>query len=326
MFRNVLTLCFFLSSAAARSQHLARSLLNVTDYLSNLNDPGAVAASNVNGRPGVEAAFEYGTPFLKTSKLICDVNAAKEDTGAPKFVHMVVGDLGNVEMLPSYAYAMRVDYDATGALGPAAKVLMDQWNGKFGGRLQASLDQIPDAVSAKEESMANQGKSHILLGKAYTAPNIDPSRVIFTGGTSENIDVVSSGGIYFSHMNYAYKAIMQEAKKAGSSGSTPHSLVMPVLAGGSTYNPKYVIDKDVLVFFAANVMTHDLMKYDSNINDIYLVLPDEPDNVMAMCKYCQYRTLTPIADIGKGLCTLAREQSGASIVSMLFVMLAAAWW
>jgi len=337
MLRNVLISCFFLSSSAARSpqgrpQTLARSLLNVTDYISNLdtNDPAAA------GRAALDLLSQEpsGVPFLKSAKLICDVNAPSPggvNSANAKFVHMVVGNLHEAEILGSHTYVVRVDYDATGELGPASKVLMDAWDPKFGGKLKASLNAVGDAVAAKEESMANAGKSKIMLGKAYTARGLEPSQAgaIFTGGTSEHEDVVPNGGTYFTHMNYAYKAIWNEATKSNEGGRI-HSMVMAPLGAMESYAPKYVIDKDVLLFFTGNVFTHDLMTQESPINDIYIVLPDEPANVLAMCKYCQYRSLKPIAELGSGpsagICAMARDQSGASIVSMLFVLLAAAWW
>jgi len=328
MFRNVLSLSFFFSTSAARSPqgHLARSLLNVTDYLSNLGPNDATVNTPTGSIPPNSqiGGGGGGVSFLKSGRLICDVKAASTD--GSKYVHMVVGNLPDADLLGNYAYVMRVDFDATGELDPTAKVFMDSWDGKLAGKLKPALEKIPDAASSREESMANQGKSHVMLGKAYTAPGLDTSRIIVTGGTSENDDVVQNGGIYFTHMNDAYNAILAEAGTPQGTASVRSLVTMP-LGAAKSYNPKYVIDKDVLLFYTGNVMTHHLMQTTTPLNDIYVVMPDEPANILAMCKYCQYRSLTPIADLGNGLCVMARELAGgASTVCMLFALLAAAWW
>lgn len=359
MFGNVLTLCCFVSSAAARSpqarppEALARSLLNVTNYLSDyLEDQGGPApAPAVAGNPpatwyngdGSSKEGDGGGPvqpsagsvaFLpKTGKLICDVKASNDGTGEPKYLHMVVGNLPDAEILGSYAYVMRVDWDATGELDPSAKGWFDSWNLKLGGQLQPALERIPDAINAKEESVANQGKNRVMLGKAKTAPGMSlihaGTKIIFTGGTSENPDVVPNGGVYFTYVNDAYAAILREAGKSDV-GMEAHSLVLAPLAAGKSFNPAYVIDKEVLVFYTGNVLTHHLMNAPTPLNDIYMILPETPANVYAMCKYCQYRSLTPIDELGNGICTSARSQmgskQGASTVSLLFALLAAAWW
>jgi len=329
MFRNVLTVCFFLSSAAARSpqdrppEALARSLLNVTNYFSNYAgdkqpDPAAVA----NGKilPGLGGSL----PFLRSGKAICDVKAESREGSSSKYVHMVVGNLADAEMLGSYAYVMRVDWDATGELDPMAKVFMDSWDQKLNGKLKPALDAIPDAVASKEESIANQGRTKNMLGKAKIAPGLTGTRVIFTGGTSENEEECPNGGVYFTYMNDAYDRVLEEAGQTQE--QDVRNLVLAPLGASKSYNPNWLIDKDVLVFYTGNKMTHHLMTSSTSVNDIYVVLPDEPANILAMCKYCQYRSLTPIHDLGNGICTVARQQSGASIVSMLAALLAAASW
>merc|ERR1719181_352899 len=97
---------------------------------------------------------------------------------------------------------------------------------------------------AEEQAKAGAFASYH-LGKAGMAALGDQRYVILTGGTSDAKEVVPNGDKYFAYLSEAYMNVLQELHHAQVKDAVLH----PFAIGGQ-FQPDWVLDKEVLIFYA----------------------------------------------------------------------------
>jgi hypothetical protein len=191
------------------------------------------------------------------------------------------------------------------------KMIIDRWDAQVNGKLKEQYTRMQSFQQAEQEAKA-QGHASYQLGKVgMTAPLGDNRFVILTGGTSADKDIVPNGDKYFALLADSYKNVLTALHTASVKGA-----VLEPFGLSAQYQPDWVIDKDVLVFYAGNMLSYAVSEEGTldptaPLSDVYLVGADQ-EVVYSMCKYCQYRTLRPIAEISDGYCALIRSQIEAT--------------
>merc|ERR1719456_1299913 len=95
--------------------------------------------------------------------------------------------------------------------------------------------------------------------------------VIIAGGTSEDKQVVPNGDKYFALLADSYSNVWTAMHTAAVK-----SAVLEPLGFGKQYQPDWVIDSDVLVFYAGNLLSYyiseeGVLNPGSPLQDVYMV-------------------------------------------------------
>lgn len=320
---------------------VARSLLNVTDYIGDYiaGDPflgGAPASQPVDqsmSQPmGLGAGLPGGTlatgefvgpmvPFDPSARHLCQVKA-----GNARRLHLVHGMSENFQLTGNAAFILDMDIDApTAGLQGRTRAIMDKWDAQTNGMLKEQYTRMRTFQQAEEEARAGAHASYQLGKVGMTAPLGDRRFVILTGGTSEDKSLVPNGDKYFALLADSYTNVLTALHNA----SVKDAILEP-FGLGKQFQPDWVIDKDVLVFYAGNMLSYHISEEGtldptSPLSDVYLV-GNEQEVVYSMCKYCQYRTLRTIGEIAGGYCAMIRSQveaarSSAFSTSLIFSVL-----
>lgn len=296
---------------------VARSLLNVTDYISNyFGNPDAGTTGVASFLPGAKKICE-GIPAIKPG-------AARAGSN----LYLIDGQMSDVELAPKTAFMLPIQFDSvSGDVSGVQKMMFDNINQKYkDGGLKAELEGNDIFHKAMDEAKSGKPGASI-LGQALMSKDItgDNSYVVFTGGTSADKTIVPEGQEYLQRIQESYVSVL-DAIKANGNGNV-HSFVMSPLGMGSQFNSDFVASIEVIVFYTGNLLTYWMAEMENNpVRNIYMVA-QSPEEVFAMCKYCQYRTMLPLDSMGDRVCANARAQAGAASPVYLFsVALAALWW
>lgn len=334
---------------------LARSLINVTDYYNvgarptpdqvpTAPAPQGIAAGSfgagVDQRPRTHDSGPQGkdfdkpdkktvdappTPFDPLAKHICQVKA-----GGGRRLHMIKATSEEFILTGNTAFVLNVGFDQHGDVAGRSKVTMERWNAQSQGLLMEQFDKMTFFQKGKKEIETGAAATY-QLGKAGLAYLGEERYVILTGGTSELKAAVPTGAEYFDYLQKSYESIM---KLLHSGDAKVRSAVLHPLAMGGQFQKDWVIDKEVLVFFAGNMISYHMSEEGAldptwPLTDVYLTAYDD-DAVYAMCKYCQYRTLRESNEIGGGYCSELRgvinnAKSDATSMTLLSTVLMAMW-
>jgi hypothetical protein len=261
-------------------------------------------------------------PFDPSGRHLCQVKA-----GNARRLHLVQGMSENFQMTGNAAFILNMDMEVNG-LSSRTKNIIDRWNVQTDGKLKEQYARMQSFQQAEQEAKAAGHASYQLGRVGMTAPLGEKRFVILSGGTSEDKTIVPNGDKYFALLADSYANVLTAVHKASVKDA-----VLEPFGINEQYQPDWVIDKDVLVFYAGNMLSYAISEEGTldptaPLSDVYLVGSDQ-EVVHAMCKYCQYRTLRAIAEISGGYCALIRSQveanratGGAFSVTLFFAVLA----
>lgn len=311
---------------------VARSLLNVTDYISSYLDKDGKGVDGPSGPPpSVDPLPPVGGDFMPNAKKICAPIQPDDETVGFQ-LHLLQGSLAEAKLAANTAFWLPVEFDAmNGDVGGMEKVYFDNFASQAMNShpLKEELTSKPDFAKAAEDAKAGT-KSREILGKAELSRDLKEgasAHVVFTGGTSADRTLVSDGTQYFGMIQQAYYEGME---RLATQAAKVDKVVLTPLGLGSQFQPDWVVSPDVLVFYAGNFMTwwmKNTQKQGGRIKDVYLVATS-PEETYAMCKYCQYRTFASMDAMATvGLCADARAHVGAASPVWLFsVVVVMLWW
>jgi hypothetical protein len=208
--------------------------------------------------------------------------------------------------------------------------VFEKWDGQVGGKLSEEFSKLTTFQQAIAE--ARQGAaSEAQLGTAGLVNLGDRRYVIVTGGTSEKEAIVPTGDKYFYHLSKSYENVLNLLYQA----NVRDAVIQPFAIGGQ-FNPDFAIDRDVMVWYAGNMLSYHIgekghrFNSTANLKNVWVYGYDR-DTIHAMCKYCQYRSLRDINELGQGYCKFIRDtvesaRRGAASAAALVVLVALGLW
>lgn len=296
---------------------VARSLLNVTDYISNYLQ---------SSPPGPGAPVGAQAAFLPTAQKICDPIPAGGANKGMFYLHLLKGSLIDAELEKNTAFLLPIEFDAiSGEVSGSQKVYFDNFNSKgtVQPTLKEQLDLFPEFQQAIQEAKAGGRGGQAILGQAKISRDLtgQKSFVVVTGGTSADKTIVQEGALYFSHLQTAYQQALSQIE--GEPGI--NNLVLTPLGLGSQFQPDWVVSPEVPTFYAGNMLTWYMNEAEAgHVRNVYLV-GSSPEEVYSLCKYCQYRTFMSMDSMGDRVCAEARMHAGTTSAWLLSAVLVMLW-
>lgn len=290
---------------------VARSLLNVTEYVSNYVEPQPIPAGG------------GGFDFMPNTKRVCkSLPASSEKPGFQ--LHLIQGNLVEAQLARGTAYVLPIEFDAiSGEISGMEKVYFDALNSKATQtpNLRDQLDTFPEFKQGIADAKAG-APNRATMGKAAISKDLtEQSYVVVTGGTSADKTINSDGTAYFGNLAEAYRTSLSAIEQQKE---VTQVVMMPLGLGGQ-FQPEFVVSPEVLMFYAGNLLTYWMNEQqEAHVKNVYLIA-STPEEVYAMCKYCQYRTFDSMENMGDRLCYDARMHAGTASTWLISVVLAMLW-